>query len=633
MPRLDFTTEDLIKACEALKAKTHFSPGFDKMTPDAARTWLKINGDRLCNQLNGGKYHVLPALGFNTAKLDGSYRKLSKLTAIDTIIQTVLINKLREECEKRFSQYSYAYQKGKGTGAALRQYCVYGMSFPFAAKIDLRSCFDNIDFSILEQALSRFFFQRKTVMLLMAFAKMPVIADGELTERKKGILQGAPISGMLCNIYFHCLDQRLEADGVPYIRYADDIVVFGETMQRVFENKAVVCAFLEKELRLKVHPRKSRIDAAENLSFLGHTFLRDKNGVLVLSEGEQDASAYYEWHRNRPLNHRNSMDILCTGILRQKDYSALFESAVEKTMIPLETLDRINIFSNVIFDSGFLEKAMNAGVFVNVFNRNDSLIGRFVPSAPIRAQELIYKQLMIYNDTSQRLAYAREFDLASVHNLRLNIRYHNKQHENEMYVKALETINRLFAKMKRCDQYNELLMTEAEIRALYYGCFDLFIQNKQFAFHTRSRQPPLNEVNSMISFGNVVLYNYIATELYKSSLDIRIGFLHATNKRMESLNLDIAEVFRPLLVDRIVFSAINLREIDPSSFIREDNGGIYLNENGKRIILRKFYEKLNSTLLIDGKHFSYAMLIQTEIQKLTKSIKTGEKYKAFRQVR
>ena len=119
MPKIVFTLEDLMSGCAVLKRRSKFAPGFDKMTPDAAETWLRINGTKLCNQLNGGKYRVMPASGFHMAKADGSYRQLTRLTAIDMIIQTVLIDKLTDYCAANFSDYSFAYQKGKGVGTAL----------------------------------------------------------------------------------------------------------------------------------------------------------------------------------------------------------------------------------------------------------------------------------------------------------------------------------------------------------------------------------------------------------------------------------------------------------------------------------------------------------------------------------
>ena len=143
----------------------------------------------------------------------------------------------------------------------------------------------------------------------------------------------------------------------------------------------------------------------------------------------------------------------------------------------------------------------------------------------------------------------------------------------------------------------------------------------------------MNEVNAMLSFGNTVLYNYLATHIYKSPLDIRTGFLHATNNRMESLNLDIAEIFKPLIVDRVVFSLINLRCINLTHFYTTPNGEVYLNETGKRIFLRAFYEKLNTVVTVKDDRKSYRRIIKNEISQLSLHFKNDEKYKGFRQVR
>lgn len=222
MAKIKFTTEELLDVCREYRKRTKFSVGFDKMTPEAAETWLSLNGEELCHKLNSGKYNVQPAVGFNVAKSDGKYRSLAKLTIIDCIIQKCTCEKLAEVCGKYFSDYSFAYQTGRGMGDALDLFCKHAQSDFFAAKIDIKSFFDSINHDVLEKALYKIFFDRKTVNLLMSFAKMPIIIDGKLTDRNRGILQGSPASGMLCNIYLTSLDEELESkkqtlSGMPMI--------------------------------------------------------------------------------------------------------------------------------------------------------------------------------------------------------------------------------------------------------------------------------------------------------------------------------------------------------------------------------------------------------------------------------
>ena len=137
----------------------------------------------------------------------------------------------------------------------------------------------------------------------------------------------------------------------------------------------------------------------------------------------------------------------------------------------------------------------------------------------------------------------------------------------------------------------------------------------------------------MLSYGNTILYNLIATELYRSALDVRVGFLHATNRRRESLNLDIAEIFRPLIVDRTIFTLINRKVMREEYFVSKQNGAVYLNEKGQSIFLRAFYEKLDTVITVGEEKMSYDRIIKAEIMKLTRRFKNGETYKPFKQVR
>ena len=152
-----------------------------------------------------------------------------------------------------------------------------------------------------------------------------------------------------------------------------------------------------------------------------------------------------------------------------------------------------------------------------------------------------------------------------------------------------------------------------------------------FIFEKRTRRPPQNPLNALISFGNVFLYRRIATEIHKTALDIRIGFVHATNNRSESLNLDIAEIFKPIIVDRAIFTAIHNMEIRAEEhFAKEGENGIYLNKEGKRIFIRELERKLYQKISVDGKRITYDTLIRNEIRKVLHMVQKGEKYKPFK---
>lgn len=624
--------EKLLKQADELKKKK-FSPGFDGMTAEKAYIWFEINSKKIIKEIADGNYEPMPIVGFNTAKKNGGYRRFVKMTAIDTIIQNTFIDSIKEFCEEKFSDYSFAYRENRGVSSALEQYCIYAENYKFAAKTDPISCFDNIDKNILKERLNQFFNNEKITDFIMRFVNIPVLVDGVFDYPEKGVFQGLAISNLLCNIYFDLLDKTLEKQEIPFVRYGDDVIIFANSTTEITQYHDLVKNEVTKNMKLKINQQKSKIDSVANLTFLGHRFEKKHKTVTVLDTNNNASNAYANWYESTPFNFRNTYDILSDGILRQKDYSLIFDNDFSVSDIPVKNTDVINIYSNVVFDTGFFNKIHENNITVNVFSKNNKLIGRFIPNTVLKSPTTTNEQLSKYNNEHERLFLAKEFILASIHNTRLNIRYYKKQNEHQNYTNALAFIDAMEEKIKKCENYNELLLLEAQVREKYYSCFDNFIKNDEFIFDKRSRRPPKNEVNSLLSFGNVVLYNFIATQIYKSSLDIRVGFLHATNNRKESLNLDFAEIFKPLIVDRIVFSLINLKSFNTAHFYKNENDGVYLNEEGKRIFLRAFYEKLNTTLIVDETHKSYYSIIKNEIRQLEKGIKNNSKYKAFRQVR
>ncbi len=606
------------------------------MTAEGALAWLHINGERLCRELLDGSYRPMPAVGFRTAKTHGGYRRLSRLTALDSVIQYVLLEAISPLCEERFSDNSFAYRAGRGVTAALTRYIALAGTYSYAAKLDFTACFDNMDHSVLEETLKTFIQDEKIVALVMQYIRMPVSEDGEIVYPQKGILQGMPLAPLLCNIYLHKADCFMEKQGIPFVRYGDDIVLFGDDPQKIEKWRDMVCEFYETENKLSCNQTKCRIDSPAYLRFLGHRFESDRRGIIAESCSDESRITYRTWHSEDVTDPHRRVDILSDGILRQRDYDLLFETEATETDIPPMTTDVINIHSSVIFDDGFLQYAMKNGIMINVFDAHYNKIGTFLPDRPLKSPSLLHKQLLAYYDAGHRLRLAKEFVLAYLHNICLNLRYHNKETPQHKYQDVLDTLEILKRKIKEhCDSYETLLMLEAQAHREYYSCFDLMIKEDDFVFEQRTKRPPKNKVNALMSFGNTVLYNLLATEIQKTSLDIQVGFLHATNQRRESLNLDVAEIFKPLIVDRVIFRLINMRMLKQEHFQNFDDGAVYLNSEGKRIFLRAFYEKLETVVSVgvQKKRMSYNTIITEEIRSLAQHFRQDNKYRAFRQVR
>lgn len=633
MPFPYLTQEDLMNRVKEA-GRRGARPGYDNMTPKSAELWLMINGERLVHQLKEGRYEPSPVQGFYVAKKNGQCRTLVRTTVIDSAIQQCLLEYMNAEYDSSFSDHSHAYRPGCGVSSALEHYCKLGSAYRWCAKIDPVNCFGSIDFRVLQKYLTPFLDDIPLTILLMSFAQVPVIEDGEMVERKVGIPQGIPVGPFLCNVYLDCVDRWLETRSIPFVRYADDLALFGNDRNSLQATMQEVISFMSEELRVRPNLKKCRLDAPTAISFLGHRFLVARDGMLSLEADESPAAACHAWQSEPIKNPGHTVNLLSDGILRQKDYSLLMETDGALEHIPVKNTECINIFSNVVFDSRFLKAAAEHGIVVNVFSQYGHLVGKFLPNQPLHAPTVTLTQLETYYDETERVELAKQFVLGSLHNLRLVIRYYQRHHRYAAYAKALTEINGIELEIKEETVYENLLLLEAQLRKEYYQCFDLFVQGSGFIFEKRSRRPPGNPMNAMISFGNTVLYSYIAMEINKTALDVRVGFLHATNRRMESLNLDVAELFRPLLVDRVVFKLINRKQLDPERhFTAFDNRGVFLNQEGKRIFLEVFYDKLYDRLKVGNTTMTYAEIIREEVRKLVSRFRAGLPYKPFRQVK
>ena len=630
----DIITKTALLENANLLKKKRVSPGFDGMSAAGAVSWITINGDRLCRDILDGDYSPMPAVEFHTAKPNGGFRTLAKLSILDNVIQNTLIQALAPVFEEVFSDSSFAYRQGRGVNAAAER-CIYlAEKNKYVAKTDIVSCFDTINHDKLCKMLAEFSEDKKLIEFICAYLKMPVSRNGEIVMREKGLVQGAPISPMLVNLYLHAADKFMEEKNIQFVRYADDIVLFSNSYMEICDFLKTITNFFKQELLLENNSQKTKISASDKLEFLGHKLNRTKKGVIAFTEdNEKEIEYYFSWNTKKQKNNRRKINVLSDGILRQKEFSILFDTEDKDTIIPPAATENINIYSNVVFDSRFFSVAAKNGITVKLFNQKGECLGSFIPETGLKNPSVTHEQLMEYYDAPRRLYLAKEFLLASVHNTVLNIRYYNKQNEMQRYLDALSQIATLKRQIKAETSIENLLLLEAKVRQIYYGCYDLFSKKEEFTFEKRTRRPPKNKFNALLSFGNAVLYNYIAEEIQKTALDIRVGFLHATTTRSKTLNLDIAEIFKPLLVDRTILSLINKNSISDEDFLIADGETTELNRKGKDIFLNAFYNKLETSITVKGESLTYSQIIMEEVRKLVRHFKTKEKYTAFRQVR
>ncbi|SFI00620.1 CRISP-associated protein Cas1 [Tindallia magadiensis] len=326
---------------------------------------------------------------------------------------------------------------------------------------------------------------------------------------------------------------------------------------------------------------------------------------------------------------KKTIYIFSDGELKRKDNTLYYQCYEKKRFLPVEDIKEIMVFGDIAFNKQFLELLSQKQILLHYFNYYGYYTGTFYPREHMNSGYMILKQAEHYSSESKRLVLAKGFVEGAYKNILQVLKYyHNRGKEVEALIADIQ--NSYEEQWEHCQDINQLMSLKGHIRERYYKAFDSIIQNKKFLFQERSKRPPRNELNTLISFGNTVLYTAVLSEIYKTHLDPRIGFLHATNFRRFSLNLDVAEVFKPIIIDRIIFTIIGKKMISPKDFGKEA-GGLYLNEKGKRIFMEEFDKRMDATIQHKslGRKVSYRRMIRMELYKIQKHLLEEELYKPF----
>lgn len=316
------------------------------------------------------------------------------------------------------------------------------------------------------------------------------------------------------------------------------------------------------------------------------------------------------------------------GVLQRKDNTIFFETAEGRRFLPVEDVGEIMVFGEVNFNKALVELLSQKEIILHYFNYYGYYMGSFYPREHLNSGYTILKQAEFYMDEAKRLELAKLFVGGAAKNIRQILKYYlNRGRE---LAEILEVVEKLFPSIESSETIPELMAIEGNIRETYYKAFDTIINDKDFVFQERTRRPPKNYLNTLISFGNTLAYTVCLSEIYKTHLDPRIGYLHSTNFRRFSLNLDVAEIFKPILVDRIIFSCIAKKMITKKDFVN-DTEGIILKEKGKKCFIENWEEKLKTTFQHReiGKSVSYRRLIRLELYKIEKHIMGEKTYEPF----
>jgi CRISPR-associated protein Cas1 len=325
---------------------------------------------------------------------------------------------------------------------------------------------------------------------------------------------------------------------------------------------------------------------------------------------------------------KKALYFFSNGELKRKDNTISFETDGQRKFVPVENVSEIFIFGEVEINKKLLEFLSQKEIILHYFSYYGYYMGSFYPREHLNSGYMILKQAEHYLDEQKRQDLAYRFVSGAVRNIEIVLKYYKNR--GKSVTESLENITTLKADLSPTQTIHELMAIEGNIREQYYKAFDPILEKEEFRFEKRSRRPPQNLINTLISFGNTIMYTTCLSEIYKTHLDPRIGYLHTTNFRRFSLNLDLAEIFKPIMVDRVILSCIGRGMITQDDF-EQGTEGIVLKDKGKRTFIQELEQKFATTIKHRdiGRSLSYRRLIRLEAYKLEKHLMGEKEYIPF----
>src|ERR1035437_9590021 len=285
------------------------------------------------------------------------------------------------------------------------------------------------------------------------------------------------------------------------------------------------------------------------------------------------------------------------GRMSRKDNTLKFTPVDEEgnegqpKYIPVETVDNLYAFGSLDGNSSLYNFLGKEQISVHFFDYYEHYTGSFMPKDYLLAGRMLIAQADAYAKPKKRLIIAQKLVEGAAFNMLKNLRYYNNRDKDTST--AIERIEALMLSIYSAADVESLMGIEGNIRMGYYDAFTVIIND--FEMGNRTKQPPSNEVNCMVSFVNSMCYTLCLDMIYHTQLNPTISFLHQPGERRYSLALDLSERVKPLLADRLIFSLLNKKQIQSNDFDIKLNSCL-LKDSGRKKVVKAWDEKLNETI-------------------------------------
>nr|CRH05233.1 Conserved protein of unknown function. might be involved in the DNA repair. CRISPR-associated protein, Cas1 family [Candidatus Magnetococcus massalia] len=270
-------------------------------------------------------------------------------------------------------------------------------------------------------------------------------------------------------------------------------------------------------------------------------------------------------------------------------------------MVPIHTLEGVSCFGQVSYSPYLMAHCVEHGVTLSHFNEH----GRFLAAmrGPVEGNVLLRRQQYRWADDAKQSAQLVRYILhAKLRNARTvvsrTLRDRPEDDGDGLLSTTVDELNRLVKALDRASSVESLRGLEGRAGACYWGCFDRLVSkgDEAFRFNGRSRRPPMDRVNALVSFLYAILLHDVRSALEGVGLDPYVGYLHQDRPGRAGLALDIMEEFRPFMADRLALSLINRGQIKAKDFAQREGGATHLNDVGRRKVITAYQKRKQEQL-------------------------------------
>jgi len=300
---------------------------------------------------------------------------------------------------------------------------------------------------------------------------------------------------------------------------------------------------------------------------------------------------------------QNTLYLTTPGLYVSRDHLTLqVEQEREvKLVIPIHHLESLCIFGPISISPPALELCWENGISVNYFSEFGYFLGRWegVPNTSV----LLRREQYRIADNKEKIAtIAKQCVAGKIQNCRQSLlrsaRETASYEEKEKLQACAEDLAGILRRLEVCNDIDQIRGHEGQAANFYFGVFDLHLrqQREDFQFKVRSRRPPKDAINCLLSYLYALILHDSIAALTATGLDPFVGYLHADRPNRPGLALDLMEEFRPLLADRLAITMINRRQIGNADFLFREGGAVELSSGARKDLLAAYQTRKQDTI-------------------------------------